>query len=405
MTYKSDNLYSSKERAAPSLNSLLDYLSTEDNGNYYYRGQTKHWPGPLFPSGYRNYRRTGNTYSNSSKEYVLALRKIGRHFIGLDPINSFSDSLYLFYPENIAPTEEEKILLEWLRTNQYFARSMQLGEKSFLSVLSEEELRKYRHNLKYWKQAVDNHHRVTIRDFVFMEPFGYLLGQALSQQYGFSSEMLDITSDIAVAAFFASYESPTYLNKPKSGIGVIYRFLRTEGYEGQNNITDYNFYTCPEMLDIQALFSGFIGKEGDSLKRQEVENFLVDSFKAKTWRRLELLKVSGSILQGTRFSRQSAAFLVPDLLFLETKTDKKIPNGFIVFMALEDLSVRDGTDIFYFHHTKDNGTHLNINREYLWPNESDVFIEMLGNALTFNVITESGRILPNRIDLLDPGFK
>jgi hypothetical protein len=46
-----------------------------------------------------------------------------------------------------------------------------------------------------------------------------------------------------------------------------------------------------------------------------------------------------------------------------------------------------------------------ITREYLWPNEDDVFFEMIGNALLLSVVLETGQIMPNRIDLLDPGYR
>ena len=73
---------------------------------------------------------------------------------------------------------------------------------AFEDVLSNSHLHKYRSKLIYWKDVIDNHHRVEIREFVFMNPFGYLLGQGLAQQYGFASEMLDVTTDLNVAVFF-----------------------------------------------------------------------------------------------------------------------------------------------------------------------------------------------------------
>lgn len=55
--------------------------------------------------------------------------------------------------------------------------------------------------------------------------FGLGLGNILSQQYGLSSETLDVTDDPSIAAYFASRSYPTYLpvtsgDKP----GVVYRF-------------------------------------------------------------------------------------------------------------------------------------------------------------------------------------
>ena len=57
-----------------------------------------------------------------------------------------------------------------------------------------------------------------------MKNFGKSLGNVLAQQYGINSECLDITSDIDVAAFFATHTWPHYDKVHTSDrLGVIYR--------------------------------------------------------------------------------------------------------------------------------------------------------------------------------------
>ena len=73
-------------------------------------------------------------------------------------------------------------------------------------------------------------------------------------------------------------------------------------------------------------------------------------------------------------------------------------------MAVEDCSQREGTSIFFFQHGKRKCLPNAITRDYLWPNDDDAFFKMICNALRVNVFTPSGRILPNREDLLDRGF-
>lgn len=54
--------------------------------------------------------------------------------------------------------------------------------------------------------------------------YGRALGNIISQQYGITSECVDVTEDIKVAGFFATRNWPTYSHHNEPGIGVIYRF-------------------------------------------------------------------------------------------------------------------------------------------------------------------------------------
>ena len=57
-------------------------------------------------------------------------------------------------------------------------------------------------HIALYKAILDDLCRTSIRQHGFLNPLGYPLGMTLAQQYGFSSEMLDFTADIKVAAFF-----------------------------------------------------------------------------------------------------------------------------------------------------------------------------------------------------------
>ncbi len=71
--------------------------------------------------------------------------------------------------------------------------------------------------------------------------FGLGLGNILAQQYGLGSETIDITSDINVAAYFATRKYPTYAHI-ESGQGVIYRFrqLESDGLISPYTLTHLN---------------------------------------------------------------------------------------------------------------------------------------------------------------------
>jgi hypothetical protein len=79
-----------------------------------------------------------------------------------------------------------------------------------------------------WKRST---HRTRAKDTLrvgLLTYFGRGLGNIISQQYGVSSDAYDVTSDPAIAAFFATHRYPTYERFVPSGdeddIGVIYRF-------------------------------------------------------------------------------------------------------------------------------------------------------------------------------------
>jgi hypothetical protein len=64
-----------------------------------------------------------------------------------------------------------------------------------------------------------------------MRTFGKGIGNIIAQQYGLSSEVLDVTEDAAIAAFFATRTYPDYahfVGTNKKRLGVIYRFPKRD---------------------------------------------------------------------------------------------------------------------------------------------------------------------------------
>lgn len=398
---------------------MTEYLRSQDNGRFCYRGQTHIWPGPLIPSAYRRYRKTGAIYDRESHDYGNALRKVGRRFVGLVPINYFYETLALFYPSGLSIDLREASILQRLANDQYLARTLIDGPSAFEPLLTPLEQILFHDHLSYWKEVIDNDHRIQIRDMVFMRPFGYLLGHGLAQQYGFYSEMLDATSDPLVAAFFAAHRSPSFNETERKGLGVIYRFERPQPPTKPRDLGDYNFYNCPPWLDFQELLERFRTTEDAVSLRPKVEDFLVTCFRdKKQWRCWEAFRVSEQIVSATRVGRQAALLLVPDVIYIEQELNADeaefiggvaanavTPNRIRTLLAVEDCSGREGTVAFYFRHGDPCDVCHEITRDYLWPNDVDSFFEMIGNALLLPVVQQTGQILPNRIDLLDPGYR
>jgi hypothetical protein len=54
--------------------------------------------------------------------------------------------------------------------------------------------------------------------------FGRTIGNLFAQHYGLSSDVIGVTSDPTVAAFFATRDAPRYQQHAPGGLGVLYRF-------------------------------------------------------------------------------------------------------------------------------------------------------------------------------------
>lgn len=70
--------------------------------------------------------------------------------------------------------------------------------------------------------------------------FGVGFGNIIAQQYGVSSEAIDVTENIEVAAYFATRKYPSYDHIDSGGQGVIYRFrsLDCDGLIGASDLGD-----------------------------------------------------------------------------------------------------------------------------------------------------------------------
>jgi hypothetical protein len=94
--------------------------------------------------------------------------------------------------------------------------------------------------------------------------FGVGLGNILAQQYGLGSETIDVTTDIDVAAYFATRRYPTYAHVA-TGQGVIYRFrqLESDGLTQPFRLTDLsNHFEMGKSAD--GFFDFFVNESNKS---------------------------------------------------------------------------------------------------------------------------------------------
>jgi hypothetical protein len=213
--------------------------------------------------------------------------------------------------------------------------------------------------------------------------FGYPLSQLLAQQCGLTSEGLDVTSDLDVAAFFATFDFASSRFVDSAGIGVIYRFRATQQTYGVTEFKKYDLYNCPTYLnpDVLKLFTPC-----DSL--EESFNSFCDYWvkymmnsSSNPDRPLEILKIPFHDLERSRVVQQHAGLLIPDMILSKfyASLDRAAPAGKaekIGMNAIEDLAARDGTEKFLFRHSQDSKRYINAHVQRMFPKE-DAFKTML----------------------------
>lgn len=390
--------------AADDIRELVSFLHREHSSAFVYRGQTRAWPPPLFPSSFRYYTRVGNVFDRDSTLPIESLRGCGRQFHELEPINFLWEFADRFCPETKLSVPELNVIDE-LADDPFLSLSL-IGRHncSFASEVSPEMDERFCANYGAWKQVIDQLHRNRIRQLVCLNPFGYVLGMAIAQHYGFGSEALDVTHDPIVAGFFATHDGPEYDHACSEGVGVVLRFRIDEKDRAVPEALDRDLYNAPGFVDLAERLSPFIspwmsfeGTVSNLVDRVEVA--LARGDEGRSAHRLQL---GSDAFARTRVARQRGALLLSDLLLREKEmAGMKIQQ----FIAVEDINTRSA-ESFYFRHTADPWPFTEITREYLWPDE-DVFVEMFSFILSTSfpmVLHPTGMALPKRPDLIDRGY-
>lgn len=409
---------------APDINTLIYFLEEQDQGNQYvYRGQVKDWGSPVLPSLYRNFISRGHIFSRTDPEYRFSLRRIGNRFIDLLP-----DSNVLKFNVDYSSyfvKQEDLAILQLVSNHPELQKNIcEIGfVRTLEDALKQEHASRLTENkcLGVYKEIVDVSARARIRHVGLLNPFGFLFGMTLAQQYGFSSELLDFTSDIRVAAFFATHEASDFIwekskekiSRMNQEVGVIYRLPSTKGQLAHHRLDEHDYYTCPGQIHLEDLCHRFEDKSSpdmnaewaDSLSPlvqmalsngnlvipnplQEIESLLSRkitvteaiekyfklyfNFYVRFFRLLDFPK---GTFASSRLGRQKAVVIVPDEL--RKTVYLRDAEDYASMQAIEDISAREGFDRFYFRHS-DTCPEINeINREYLWPVDGDQYLNLV----------------------------
>lgn len=355
---------------AEDIHFLLNHLSKEDNGNYLYRGQTRHYPA-LIPSIYRR---------------AMAIGTEGEPVISIDP-SRFHGAL----------SERDKI------------RFKLLGE--------------------------------------MMKVYGPSVGNIIAQQYGLSSEALDVTSDLKAAAFFATRLYPKYEHFPGTDDnpeGVIFRFPIPKGIPDLETLDilytlaakrvqpfgTVSFAAFRKRLDLgeeqnKAIESMF-ERYGGAIQAEVMTRPLVvdHTFYAREIRSSWSKRLMSQVppLTDTRLLRQQGGSIRTISRWIASVSSQldvvELPEFGFVFeppfaigeelIGVENISRYPGLEIFPFKHTVE--AVIDLAPDYLWPDpETDWIYEHLMNlfAVSYLEYLEREGVAVNdlRRGLIDPGYE
>lgn len=414
------------DEPAESIRDLVDYLLQQDRpGNFLYRGQPREYPGPLLPSLYRHYERTGRTYCVHDVEYEYSLRKSGRVFVDLAPISGWFSTEALDSvlaspgPVRRASPQALELLLTDPQCDAaaisgklsgFFSDRLHLDDKASLDLLAES-----------MRQIAEHSHKRYIRDVVFSLPLGTLLGTTIAQQYGFSSGYLDLATSITVAAFFATHQAKAYRPISQSSApGIIYRFPRDASpIWGKQEVMRRRLASLPPSIVIEDVTAPFEGQNPDySDAILKYTEYALDALETGDPLWEEYLTLPRGWLKYSRLGRQAAAVLVPDRLvkpYSEALEPVRWqhPDWVIAeLFAIEDLASRPDVEKYYFQHSLSVAKDLALSREYLWPRDADFFLMVTKSLLLLGAdvgtqYPNTGYFLtrvPNRPNLIDSGY-
>jgi hypothetical protein len=239
---------------------------------------------------------------------------------------------------------------------------------------------------------------------------GPAVGTIIAQQYGLSSECIDLTSNLHIAAFFATHEYPSYrVIKSATHAGVIYRFhvrgkLVTSVEDLDSTLTSMGgvYKSPPPIWWTAARKSADLGEQltQDALKALGEVNRKVlfshpltvsyDTLHEALCVQLERFFGRPVDIARTRIARQHGGFVRPAVHWRraiadQVKVVKPIPGKRFAMPPIavkEDLIGVDnsllfpGLEIFYFKHSSEIVGQ--ITREELWPSaDEDEFFALM----------------------------
>jgi len=312
-----------------SLKELLAKLREEHNSSFYYRGQLQQYESPLWPSMYRDV-----AYMEAMEMPKYLERRCNRgNYFGF--MSAFFKSEKYTNPEEIKMRELKRLLMMYARN-----------------------------------------------------ALGYCLAEAMFQQAGWSSEGLDVTSNIDIAVFFATHR---YINKESkyekdrnyNRERIIYRWSFDKEIWDFKKLNKSNYYNCPALFPSNKILDLFGVCESIEEFERSVETYreiidwsgFFDPTDLQGNRPYDVIKLPYRWKMNSRIVQQDASLIFPDTISLEEFKSHLYGNfpdferlssmgGFFV----EDLSMTHNCEKFIFKIEPDDFDIINVN-------DNQVYIE------------------------------
>lgn len=277
-----------------------------------------------------------------------------------------------------------------------------------------------------------------------MKRFGASVGNVVAQQYGFNSEILDITHELSVAAFFATRVYPTYEHFSGSSDhpeGVIYRFPISEriddvefldmlhkfGIKRIDPFGDVAFAAFTKWWDLPKGVEAALRNRFDMKGQAEIRTrplVIQNSVFAKEIRSAWAKHLGTEVpsLKRTRLGRQAGGSIrtvshwlatIPlDLaVIIVPRLGNMFDPPFAIgdsIMGIENISLYPGLEIFPFRHSE-IAIH-DLETTELWPSiETDWMYKHLQDVVRVtcaDYLREEGVAVDDFASgLIDPGYK
>nr|WP_243237422.1 FRG domain-containing protein [Heliobacterium chlorum] len=248
---------------------------------------------------------------------------------------------------------------------------------------------------KAFSKVLSNSYKIKrIMSMYITNALGYTFTQAMFQQAGYTSEGLDVTSDLLIALFFSTYEYKNGGFKPYEGNkeSVIYRWKYLKKPDPKESLQK-NYYECGNLIPTYEIYKSFntcntVSEFYESLR--EYANVInwgpsFDLDNTMGNRPFSLIKLPHSLLKKSRVIKQKASLLLGDCVISEQMRENLILRGgdpppvymeHLPFKMVQDLSEEGFCETFIYE--RNNKLALELLNEFnIHPKE--IYDEDLDN--------------------------
>jgi hypothetical protein len=332
-----------KRSVFPHVKALLDFLEADHPERYVFRGQTRMYGGPLLPSGYRDRFTPFDTVIGASR------------WAGI--------------------TRAKSLIGEaWVETARALesAQSEPINDGKRLNDIPESA---YQHGIRRYYNTAHSRSMAQVSKFMregTVPGLTTLLGRddlahLLCQQYGLTSQGLDVSTNPYVALFFATRDAPFYqIVGEAHPPGVIYRFPRERATIARDLLLPLERSNSQSTADICA----FVEASNDLFVAYDAPERFSPGGEIKQVAHIMSVGKQRSSLdfplgayERSRIGSQHAAILWPNYRIVRPLQPRDEQDAAALIADL--MKTHDG-ETFAFNHSCDDAT-IQLDKFSLWP--------------------------------------